>query len=662
VTALPLEGNVGLFEVPDVRMHETISAVMEVGDGGRRLQSRKPRAGVLRPRRRMRAESADIVQNQKGDTMGGPSSKKWVPKNTGDAIPIPGSSRSAVPQAKLIGKSDYKAQIKVSIYARQKPAVAGGTGPKLDQLNSKLPGQRHYLSGEDFNSSFGADPADLRNIAEWAKANKLKVLDSSVPKRRVLVQGTIGDMCKAFGTELNEYRQAERGHFRGRVGSLHVPAHLSGVVQAVFGLDTRPVGRPRNRRGNFEPVKVEAIVSKDRGKLRDVALAIPASPFEGAFFPPTVAQLYDYPQTDDGSGENVAVFAFNGGGSLDPRGGYSLAALQNYYENVLGGKTPAVKNVVVQGPGNDPGPDTQASSNRGDSTGEVMLDMCVVGSVAPGANIFMYFTEFTSQGWVDALQEAITDDNEISVLSISYGNPEDDPQGAWTAMGVQLVNQAFQAATAKGITVCCASGDDGSSDQVATGAHVDFPASSPFVLGVGGTKLVASAGTPPAIQSETVWNEIMQTEGATGGGVSAVFAKPTYQNAANVPPSANPPHNVGRGVPDVAAVADPVTGVVVMRIDGKHLEPIGGTSAAAPLWASLVARLNQGLKARCGFLNPILYSNAFRGAFRDVTVGNNGAYSATVGWDACTGLGSPIGQQLLNALSSTDAQAKGAGG
>jgi kumamolisin len=99
-----------------------------------------------------------------------------------------------------------------------------------------------------------------------------------------------------------------------------------------------------------------------------------------------------------------------------------------------------------------------------------------------------------------------------------------------------------------------------------------------------------------------------------------------------------------------------------MRVDGKHLEPIGGTSAAAPLWASLVARINQGLRARCGFLNPILYGNAFRGAFRDVTVGNNGAYSATAGWDACTGLGSPIGQQLLNALSSADAQAKGAGG
>src|SRR5262249_13582775 len=156
--------------------------------------------------------------------------------------------------------------------------------------------------------------------------------------------------------------------------------------------------------------------------------------------------------------------------------------------------------------------DTNASANQGDATGEVMLDMCVVGSVAPEANIFMYFTEFTSQGWVDALQTAIADDNDLSVISISYGNPEDDPRGAWTKMGVKVVNQAFQAAAARGITICCASGDDGSSDQVRSGAHVDFPASSPFVLAVGGTKLVDDGNG--AIAEETVWNESMLNEGA----------------------------------------------------------------------------------------------------------------------------------------------------
>ena len=234
--------------------------------------------------------------------------------------------------------------------------------------------------------------------------------------------------------------------------------------------------------------------------------------------------------------------------------------------------------------------------------------MCVVGSVAPGAHIFMYFTEFNSQGWVDALHDAIAGNNNISVISISYGNPEKDPNSAWTSMGVKVVNAAFQAAMAKGITICCASGDDGSSDGAARGAEVDFPASSPFVLGVGGTKLVASGGSTPTIASEVVWNETLQNEGAGGGGISAVFSKPSCQNGVNVPPSVNSPHRLGRGVPDVAAVADPETGVVVMRIDGQNLEPIGGTSAAAPIWAALIARLNQGLNARCGFLNQVAYT------------------------------------------------------
>jgi len=552
---------------------------------------------------------------------------------------IPGSRRPSIPEAKLLGRSNPAQRITLSIYARQNPHPPEATVRSLDALSTDLPGKRRYLQPEQFNSVYGADPADLEKIATWAKANKLEVLETSVPMRRVQVQGTIQDIERAFSLQLNEYQHPEDGQYRGREGDVHVPAELFGVVEGVFGLDTRKVGHPRRRRSNLKGVALNSLKTKT------------SNPFPGTFYPPQVAQLYSYPANLDGSKQNVAIFAFNGAPSTDPHGGYSSPALKTYFEQVLGGKTPAITDVVVQGPGNDPGPDTQASDQQGDSTGEVMLDMCVVGSVAPGANIFMYFTEFTSQGWLDALHEAITDNNAISVISISYGNPEDDPQGAWSKMGVRVVNQAFQAAVAKGITICVASGDDGSSDQESNGAHVDFPASSPFVLGVGGTKLVAASGAPPTIAEETVWNEQMQDEGAGGGGISAVFTKPSYQNGVNVPPSANTPHKIGRGVPDVCAVADPVTGVVVMHIDGKHLEQIGGTSAAAPLWAALVARLNQGLGANCGFLNPVLYTKCANGVLRDITVGNNGAYSAGPGWDACTGLGSPDGQRLLHALS-----------
>ncbi len=552
---------------------------------------------------------------------------------------IPGSRRPSIPEAKLLGRSNPAQRISLSIYVRQNPNPPEAAVRSLDALSTDLPGKRRYLSNEQFSAVYGADPADLDKIATWAKANKLDVVETSVPMRRVQVQGAIQDVERAFSLELNEYQHPQDGQFRGREGEVHVPAELFGIVDGVFGLDTRRVGHPRRRRNTARVVALDSLKTT------------PGNPFPGAFFPPQVAELYNYPANLDGSKQNVAIFAFNGTPSPDPRGGYSLPALQTYFERVLGGTTPTIKDVVVQGPGNDPGPDSEASDEQGDSTGEVMLDMCVVGSVAPGANIFVYFTEFTSQGWLDALHEAIVGDNAISVISISYGNPEDDPEGAWSRMGVRVVNRALEAAIAKGITICVASGDDGSSDQVASGAHVDFPASSPYVLGVGGTKLVATNGAPPTIAQEVVWNEVLQDAGAGGGGISAVFTKPSYQGGARVPPSVNPPHRIGRGVPDVAAVADPETGVVVMHVDGQQLEAIGGTSASAPLWASLVARLNQGLGANCGFLNPVLYTKCANGVLRDITSGNNGAYSAGPGWDACTGLGTPDGQRLLHALS-----------
>ncbi len=582
------------------------------------------------------------------------SKGKSQAKRSTAMVVLPGSTRHAVPQAKLLKKSDPKSTIQVSIYVRRNPTPPGKSLALLGDMNNKLPQQRSYVNDAQFDETFGAAQEDLDKVSAWAKSAGLAVVDSSVSMRRVLVKGTIANISRAFGVELNDYEHPETGEFRGRQGEIHIPVNLAGIITGVFGLDTRHVGRPRIRKGNAQPVDIDELQTvAARGKARAGAHALPATPYPGTFFPPQVAELYNYPTNLTGSGQNVAIFAFNGTGP-DPHGGYNLASLKTYFEKILGGTTPAIQDVVVQGPGNDPGPDSQSSSQNGDATGEVMLDMCVVGSVAPGANIFMYFTEFTSQGWLDGLNQAITDTNKIGVISISYGNPEDDPDGAWTAMGVQQVNQVFEAASAKGITICCASGDDGSSDQVSTGAHVDFPASSPFVLGVGGTKLVASSGTPQTIASEVVWNETMQSEGATGGGVSAVFTKPSYQNTVNVPPSANPPHSIGRGVPDVAAVADPETGVVVMHVDGKQLEPIGGTSAAAPMWAALVARLNQGLAANSGFLNTLIYASQFpKNAFHDITSGNNGAYKASTGWDACTGFGTPDGEAMLQALSGS---------
>ncbi|RYY18919.1 MAG: peptidase S53, partial [Cytophagaceae bacterium] len=292
---------------------------------------------------------------------------------------------------------------------------------------------------------------------------------------------------------------------------------------------------------------------------------------------------------------------------------------------------PTVKVVSVNGAHNQP-------TNANSADGEVLLDLEVAAAVAPKAPIVVYFAPNTSQGFLNAITTAIHDKtNKPSVISIGWGGPE----STWTAQSMDQFDQAFRAAALLGITVCCAAGDNGSADGVADGQpHADFPASSPFALACGGTKLAANG---QAISSEVVWNE--GSDSATGGGLSAYFPVPAYQQSLKLPTAAQ----AGRGLPDVAADADPNTGYRV-RVDGQNLV-IGGTSAVAPLWAGLLALLNQKLGKPVGFLNPLLYGSLVgKGMTRDIVSGTNGAYQAGPGWDACTGWGSPVGTALLAAL------------
>jgi kumamolisin len=284
-----------------------------------------------------------------------------------------------------------------------------------------------------------------------------------------------------------------------------------------------------------------------------------------------------------------------------------------------------------------------------------MLDIEVAGAVAPGANQLVYFANNTTRGFLGAIQEAVHDERSPSVISISWGAPED--AGAWTPTNLQAFDETFREAATVGVTICVAAGDNGSTDKIDDGRqHVDFPASNPFVIACGGTRLEASNGT---VTEEVVWENI----GATGGGISTVFAPPpSYQDSASIDPPANPGQAPGRGVPDVAGNAAPDTGYQV-RVDGEDTV-IGGTSAVAPLWAGLVARLNQSLRPSIdhpvGFLNAALY--AAHDGFSDITQGTNGAFRAREGWDACTGLGRPIGAKLLEALGGPVATTTQQGG
>jgi kumamolisin len=272
----------------------------------------------------------------------------------------------------------------------------------------------------------------------------------------------------------------------------------------------------------------------------------------------------------------------------------------------------------------------------------VMLDIEVAGAVAPDAAIVVYFAPNTDQGFIDAVSQAVHDTtHKPSVVSISWGGSED----SWTAQGRTQMEQVLTEAGGLGVTVTVAAGDNGSSDNVTDGQqHVDFPSSAPHALACGGTSLRASGAE---ISSETVWNTT--GHGTTGGGVSRQFALPSYQSAAQVPANVDT-GKPGRGVPDVCADADPETGYKI-RADGSD-QTVGGTSAVAPLWAGLIALLNQSAGAPLGFAQPRLYPLLGTAAFRDITSGDNGSYSAGPGWDACTGLGSPDGSALAQQLSS----------
>ena len=337
-----------------------------------------------------------------------------------------------------------------------------------------------------------------------------------------------------------------------------------------------------------------------------------------------MAGLYGFPTTG-AAGQTIGI--------VELGGGYTTADIDTYFRGI-GQTPPLVSAVSVDKAKSKPG-----TPNGAD--GEVMLDIEVAGAVAPGATLAVYFAPNTDQGFLDAITTAVHDAaRKPGVISISWGGPE----SSWTQQALTAMDEACQAAAALGVTITVACGDNGSTDGVTDGAnHVDFPASSPHVLACGGTKLV---GTNTTITSEVVWNETTLNEGATGGGVSDFFPLPTWQAKSNVPaPTVN---TGGRGLPDVSGNADPSTGYKV-RVDGEDTV-IGGTSAVAPLWAGLIAVANASNGTNAGFLNPQIYAANESSTFRDITSGNNGAFNAGPGWDACTGLGSPVGAAVVSAV------------
>jgi kumamolisin len=528
---------------------------------------------------------------------------------------LAGSERKPLGGAREVGPANPGEMLDVTIRLKSRAGNKPVVNP--EEFNKPIE-KRKILSRQEFERQHGADPASIARIESFAREHDLTVKEESAARRTVILSGTVAAMNEAFGVELKEYEHPS-GRYRGRTGTIQLPAEISDDVEGVFGLDNRPQAKPHFRR------------RRDRAGATTDAANLTYTPLQ-------VATLYDFPSGLDGSGECIAL--------IELGGGYETSDLSNYWSQLGLTEAPSVSAVSVGDGSNDPTGDPDGPD------GEVMLDIEVAGSIAPGAKIVAYFAENTDAGFLNAITTAAHDTtNNPSIISISWGGPE----SSWTQQAMASMDEAFQSAAAMGVTVCVAAGDNGSTDGVNDGLnHVDFPASSPNVLACGGTRLVGSGSS---ITSETVWNELADNEGATGGGVSDVFPLPSYQSNAGVPPSANPGGNVGRGVPDVAGDADPTTGYGVI-VDGES-SVIGGTSAVAPLWAGLIALINQSMGKPAGFINPLLYQNGdSAGDFNDITSGNNGEYSAGPGWDACTGLGSPIGAEVATVLGAPSAQTK----
>ncbi|MFD8597032.1 protease pro-enzyme activation domain-containing protein [Kitasatospora sp. NPDC059646] len=536
---------------------------------------------------------------------------------TAQAAPTPNASaRVALPQtvtpavARSHKQGDVPADRQISVAVSLKLRNTA----ELDRFLSAVstPGTTefgHYLTPAQFNERFGPTQADVDQVRAFLTAQGLKVASVSENRQVVNATGSASAVAAAFGTHESTYSDPQQGNrtFFANDAAASVPASLAGVVEGVSGLNDHTVRTTR---------------------IAKPGAATPQATPSG-FGPATYDGAYRLNQLGaDGTGSTVALWEFDG---------YKSTNLTTY-DSQFGLSGPAVSTVSVDGANYD--------SKPGQGQGEVELDSEIVRGVAPKATQLVYEAPNSDQGEID-MAAKIVSDNRVSVISISWGSCEPDT----TAASMTAVNNSFKQAAAQGISIFSASGDDGSRDCTrstsgSTVKAVDFPASSPYNTGVGGTNLKVSGTT---YSSESAWS-------TAGGGVSTQFAKPTWQTGTNVT-------GTMRTVPDVSSNADPNSGFAIYTqgTSSAGWQVYGGTSAAAPLWSGYAALYNQKAKASAkpnlGEANPKLYavanSSSYGTSFHDVTSGSNQDFATKTGYDQVTGWGTPIADGLTNALLGT---------
>ncbi|WP_329244118.1 S53 family peptidase [Streptomyces sp. NBC_01478] len=475
-----------------------------------------------------------------------------------------------------------------AVSASKRISVAISLTPRNDKAldtfianvsNPRSSSYGHYLTKAQFAARFGRTDAEVKQVKDFLRAQGLTVGKVHSGNLLVDASGTAAQLEKAFGTKLSTWKDARSGRaFYANETAPTLPTGIAGLVSDVTGLNNR--------------------AQLHRQSTSTVA---PRNGPDGGYTPAQLKGGYNVSGTYTGSGQKIALLEFDG---------FQQANITKYDTNYsLGSPTPTVSKV-------DGG-----SGALGDGQVEVELDIEVLHAIAPKANVTVFEGPNSDAGEVDTYQAIV--DSGIPTTSISWGASESQR----TTSNINAVDAVFKAGAAEGLGFYAASGDDGSDDAGDGTTTVDFPASDPYVTGVGGTKLTVTSAN--AFSKEVAWS-------GGGGGKSSVFKIPSWQTA--VQKSAGGGY---RQVPDVSAHANPSPGVSIYS-QGTWTS-VGGTSAAAPEWAAFGALYNQQAaaagKANLGFANPALYTASGTG-FHDITSGSNGAYSAATGWDFTTGWGS----------------------
>lgn len=517
-----------------------------------------------------------------------------------ELVRLAGSER-AKPRGTFLRDAPGDTPIEITITLRPKaplPAVVDPYAPPMTL--------------EQIEAQHGASEADAELVENTLHSYGLETVERSLGARSLTMRGTVAQVEAAFGTKLALYRSDEYGEFRGREGDLKVPGAIQHVVTGVFGLDTRKVARRRRK-----SQRAAAAAGTNQGMM-----------------PTDLARMYGFGSAT-AAGQTVGILEFGGA--------YIPGDLNLFCRNV------GIAMPTVSATGPQTGPQDEA-------TGEVMMDIQIAAAMARGANINVYFAHFTQKGWVNLLQNIVHGPGaKPNVISISYGVAE--ASKSFSENGMKVIDGYFNELAQMGITICVSAGDDGCGSIIFDGSdNANFPATSPNVLAVGGTMLDANG-------SEVTWweqpgrrfNEDGSTTGggSTGGGTSMVFPRPAWQTVNTA--SLNDGSTQFRCVPDVSALAGPPFYFLILN---EQVAPDGGTSASAPMWASVIACLKQAGKT-FGFLPPVFYGSDGAGGtvgsalLQDITQGSNASnppsegYQAGPGYDAVTGWGTPNVQAMI---------------